>query len=156
MRTDCFPLMREINKVVFAAPSSFQESGIESVATLAADFRSSWTWLPHLLRVLFARFPGETAIEHTRRSLRRDNLRHRAFSIHPSCSPFFFSTTLFVFDELHFVKRCITTVLESEKSYTDYELLIANTFTPMNRVLKIESHWISRVINIRNNYSGVK
>lgn len=55
--------MRGINKVVFAAPPSFQESGIESVATLAADFRSSSTRLPHLLRVFFARFPGETVIE---------------------------------------------------------------------------------------------
>lgn len=64
----CFPLMREINRVVFAAPSSLQESGIESVATLAADFRSSRTRSPHLLRVRLARFPGETAIEHTRRS----------------------------------------------------------------------------------------
>lgn len=65
-RTERFPLTRQINKVVFAAPSSFQESGTESVASLAADFRSPRTRLLHLLRVLLARFPGQTTIEHTR------------------------------------------------------------------------------------------
>lgn len=42
MRIERFPLTRKINRVELAAPSGFQESGkpgIESVATLAADFR---------------------------------------------------------------------------------------------------------------------
>lgn len=73
-----FPLTRQINKVVFAAPSSFQESGTESVASLAADFRSPR--LPHLLRVLLARFPGQTTIEHIHSPFIRSST-----TCHPNC-----------------------------------------------------------------------
>lgn len=79
--TGCFPLMRKINKVVFAAPSSLQELGIEYVATLAADFHSSGIRLLHLLRVLLVGFLDETVIERARLYLRTDNLRHRPFRI---------------------------------------------------------------------------